>query len=69
MVEEMKKSIECGVTVLIDRYAFSGVAFSAAKVCIFLGAKLLCEVVCPSLTFNSITYFFFISFQIFKGFF
>jgi len=31
MVEEMKKSIECGVTVLIDRYAFSGVAFSAAK--------------------------------------
>ena len=50
MVEEMKKSIECGVTVLIDRYAFSGVAFSAAKVCIFLGAKLLCEPVCPSLT-------------------
>jgi len=31
MVEEIKRSINSGTTVLVDRYAFSGVAFSAAK--------------------------------------
>jgi len=31
MVDEIKRSLESGVTVLVDRYAFSGVAFSAAK--------------------------------------
>ena len=32
LVDEIKQSLEDGVTVVIDRYAFSGVAFSAAKV-------------------------------------
>lgn len=31
LVEEMTKSINSGVTLLVDRYAYSGVAFSAAK--------------------------------------
>lgn len=31
MVEEMKKSLNSGITIIVDRYAFSGVAFSAAK--------------------------------------
>ena len=32
MVEEIKKNLTSGTNVIIDRYAFSGVAFSAAKV-------------------------------------
>ena len=31
LVPEIKSSLEAGVTVIIDRYAYSGAAFSAAK--------------------------------------
>ena len=32
MVEEIKKNLSEGTTIIVDRYAYSGVAFSAAKV-------------------------------------
>ena len=32
MVDEMKKALDSGENILVDRYAYSGVAFSAAKV-------------------------------------
>jgi dTMP kinase len=31
MAEEMKRAINSGITIIVDRYAYSGVAFSAAK--------------------------------------
>ena len=30
-IEEIKKQVEAGTTVLVDRYAYSGVAYSSAK--------------------------------------
>ena len=32
MVDEIKKNLDEGTTIIVDRYAYSGVAFSAAKV-------------------------------------
>jgi thymidylate kinase len=29
----IEKDLQAGITVVADRYAFSGIAFSAAKVC------------------------------------
>jgi dTMP kinase len=32
LMKDIRSSLDSGVNVIIDRYAFSGVAFSAAKV-------------------------------------
>ena len=33
MKEQILKDLKAGITIVCDRYAFSGVAYSAAKVC------------------------------------
>ena len=34
MKEQILKDLQAGITLVCDRYAFSGVAYSAAKVCL-----------------------------------
>lgn len=40
----MRQRLEAGTTIIVDRYAFSGVAFTAAKEVLALAGKLLCVV-------------------------
>lgn len=42
-IEEIKKQVEAGTTVLVDRYVYSGVAYSSAKEVSAFRAELLDE--------------------------